>query len=755
MFTPVVRHARAFVLFLSIFVSSLAAAQTATIVGRVYDPQAQPVADATVTLIELRRSIPTSADGSFRFENVPPRHYHIRAESPRLGSTIGEADVKAGETRTVEVVIDPLVHSEEIVVTASADSRRESEVYQPVNVLSAEELAARLRSSIGETLAQEPGVSSTSFGAGASRPVIRGLGADRIRVLEEGVGTGDVSNISPDHAVSVDPASAEQIEIVRGPATLLYGSNAVGGVVNVISSRIPSVATADPLTGSVDLRYGSAAEEKSTSAVLGGGLGSFAWHADLTLRDTNDYEIPAPADPDDDPEHFRGVLENSALSARSATVGGSWIGDRGFIGASITQLDTNYGVPGHMHHEEEGEHEEGEEEEEEEPGVRIDLDQRRFDVKGELASLGIFDRVRVRLGVTEYEHEELEGEEIGTRFTNDGFEGRLEANHRPLGRVSGTWGVQVTSNDFFAAGEEAYIPPNQSVANAVFAYEEIRGETVDVQFGARYEHQSVEVENDTVEGRHFEGLSGSIGGIWRVAEGSVVALSLARAVRLPTATELYANGPHAATSQFEIGNPLLNEETSLGLDLAFRRTVGRFRGEVSIFNNEFDGYIYDAPTGAEEDELPVFQFLQRDARFRGVEVVTHTHLLSRGESHLELDLGADYVRATLDGGENLPRIPPLRAHVGLKMHGGPLTGMVELRRVFEQDEVAAYETTTDGYTFLNAHVGYRFFFANTIHDVLLRGTNLTNELARTHVSPIKDRAPLPGRDLTLSYRLVF
>lgn len=750
MVTALARMYRAFAVFVLFLVSSSALAQNATITGRVYDPQANPVGDATVTIVELRRSVATAADGTFKFTDVPPRHYHIRAESPRLGSTIGEAEVRPGETRLVEVVIDPLVHTEEIVVTASADSRRESEVYQPVNVLSEEELAARLRPTLGETLADEPGVSSTAFGAGASRPVIRGLGSDRIRVLEEGVGTGDVSNISPDHAVSVDPASAEQIEIVRGPATLLYGSNAVGGVVNVISARIPSRKIDDPLTGSLDLRYGSAAEEATTSVSAGGGHGALAWHADMTLRDTNDYEIPAPADADDDPEHFRGVLENSSLGSRSATVGASWIGDRGFFGGAVTQFTTSYGVPGHAHHEE------GEEEGEEHgAGVRIELEQRRFDVKGELTDLGIFSLLRLRLGMTEYEHSELEGAEVGTRFRNDGFEGRLEANHIPIGRINGTWGIQTTSNDFAAAGEEAYIPPNQSMANAIFAYEELRNDSFDLQFGARYEHQSIDVSDAQLRSRHFEGLSGSIGGIWRPVDGAVVALSLARAVRLPTAGELYANGPHAATSQFEIGNPLLNEETSLGVDLSFRRTAGRFRGELNLFNNQFDGLIYEAPTGDEEDGFPVFQFLQRDARFRGLEIATHTHIVSRGEAHLELDLGADYVRATLEGGANLPRIPPMRAHVGFKLHGGPFSALLEVRRSFEQNEVTDYETVTDGYTFLNAHVGYRFFAGSTIHDVMVRATNLTDQLARTHASPIKDLAPLPGRDVTVSYRLTF
>ncbi|HEY0159571.1 MAG TPA: TonB-dependent receptor [Thermoanaerobaculia bacterium] len=722
MHTAVARLFRA--AFLCLF-SVAAFAQNATIVGTVYDPQAQPVTDATVTLVELRRSVRTGADGTFRFDNVPPRHYHLQAESPRLGMTTGEADVRAGQTRTVEVVIDPLVHSEEIVVTASADSRRESEVYQPVNVISEEELQAQIRPTIGETLAQEPGVSSTSFGAGASRPVIRGLGADRIRVLEEGVGTGDVSNVSPDHAVSVDPANAEQIEIVRGPATLLYGSNAVGGVVNVISARVPSRANADPFTGTVDLRYSSAAEEKTSAFIANGGAGQFAWHADFTLRDTNDYAIPG------------GVLPNSATQSRTGTVGGSWVEDRGFLGVAVTNFETNYGIPGG------------------EP-VRIDLEQRRYDIRGELAQLGFFSNVRLRAGVTDYEHVELEDGEVGTRFTNDGWEGRLEARHRPFGRINGTWGVQVTSNDFVAAGEEAYIPPNESTANAIFAFEELPGERFDLQFGARYEHQEVNVDAAGLPDRHFEGISGSVGGIYKPAEGYVLALSLARAVRLPTATELYANGPHAATRQFEVGNPALDEETSLGIDVSFRRTAGRFRGELNLFNNFFDGYIFELPTGEEADELPVFEFAQRDARFRGVELSTHTHLVSVAESHLELDLSADYVRATLaDGGGNLPRIPPMRVGAGLQLHGGPLTAMVEVRHTFEQDDITAYETVTDGYTFVNAHIGYRFFVRNTVHDVLLRGNNLTDELARQHTSPLKELAPLPGRDVTLSYRLLF
>lgn len=743
------RRARRAVIAFALFLLAVPsfAQVPATIAGTVYDSQGQPAPDTTVTLVELRRSVKTGADGTYRFENVPPRHYHIQAENRQLGTAVGEADVASGATRTVEIVIDATVHSEEIVVTASADSRRESEVYQPVNVMSDDELAERLQPTLGETLAQEPGVSSTFFGAGASRPIIRGLGADRVRVLEEGVGTGDVSNISPDHAVSVDPASAQQIEIVRGPATLLYGSNAIGGVVNVIGGRIPNRVPTQLVTGTIESRFGSNAEEKTNSVSLDGGKNAFAWHLDLTSRDTNDYEIPAPPDAFDDPAEFDGTLENSSLGARSATVGASWITDRGFIGVAANTFDTLYGVPGHAHHEGE--------EEEEEAGVRIDMEQRRFDLKGELTSLGFFNNARIRLGTNNYEHVELEGEEVGTRFTNEGLEGRLEARHRPFGRIAGTWGVQVTSNDFAAVGVEAYIPPNESTSRAVFAYEELPGEKVDFQFGARYEQQDVAVHDGTLPDRDFGGVSGSAGAIWRPAAGYAVAVSLARAVRLPTATELYANGPHAATSQFEVGDPRLNEETSLGIDVSLRRTVGRFRGELNLFNNSFEGYIYESRTGDVEDGFPVFRFIQRDARFRGLELATHTHVWASGESHLELDLSGDYVRATLDGGGNLPRIPPMRFGAGLRLHGGPWSALLEARHVFEQDETAELETSTGAYTMINAHLGYRFFVRNTVHQVLLRGTNLADELARSHSSPLKEQAPLPGRDLAVSYRLSF
>lgn len=746
--------------FIAFFLAAVSFAQnTGSITGRVIDDQGQPITDARVTLVETRATVNVDATGTFTFSGLPAAYYHVLAESRRAGSAVGEVDLATGATGRVEIELDPAVHSEEIVVSASVDTRGAGEVYQPVSVVNQEELAERAQPTLGETLAQEPGVTSTYFGPGSSRPVIRGFGSDRIRILEEGVGTADASNVSPDHAVSVESSTAEQIEIVRGPATLLYGSNAVGGVVNVVDRRIPASIPTEPVTGTVQLRGGTVADERGGSISLDGGFRPFAWHLDYSKRETGDYDIPGPAQHQhegEEPVEDLGYLENSSLDTQNLTGGVSFVGAKGYFGIAANQFETNYGIPpgAHEHHEgEEGE----EEEEEEEEFVRIDMQKQRFDLKGELTNVGRFFRnVRLRVGSSDYEHVELEGSEVGTRFLSDGIEGRLEASHNPVGALRGAFGVQLSTIDFEAIGAEAFIPPTSTSSRAAFAFEEFSAGKWDVQLGARYENSEVDADLDAdLNHRSFSGLSGSAGAIFRPIEALAVALSLTRAVRAPTAQELFANGPHIATGQFEVGDPNLDEEISLGFDASLRKTSGRVRGELSMFENRFDGYIFEQPTADEEDELPVFRYEQRDARFRGFEVDTHTELAHWGENHLELELGADYVRATLDGGGDLPRIPPFRASVGLRYQGPTLSASSELIRYAAQNDVAELEEETEGYTLVNATVGYRLLTSRLIHDFLLRATNLTDELARSHVSPLKERAPLPGRDLSLSYRVSF
>ncbi len=754
--------------------SSPAARAAGVLAGKVQSLAGTPVADATVRLVELRRRTAVAADGSFRFEGIPAGDYLVEAESDRIGSAVQRVRVTPGATSEVTLVLDLAVHREEVLVTAGPDARGQSEVAQPTSVLSGDELDLRLAATLGETLAQQPGVSSTQFGAGASRPVIRGLGGDRIRVLEDGIGSGDASTTSPDHAVSLDPISAERIEVLRGPATLLYGSSAVGGVVNVIDERIPSYLPQAPVGGTVELRGGSAAEERSGNAALSGALGRFAWHAEYLNRETDDYDIPGFAESralraeeeaeggegeGEEEEEAFGVLPNSATESEGGSLGVSYIGENGFLGVSTNRLDSFYGIPGgHGHAEGEG----GEEGEEgEEAPVRIDLAQRRYDLRGGLTRpFWVFRGANLRVGTSDYEHVELEGDEVGTRFRNEGFEGRLELLQRQAGALSGSLGLQVLSRDFEAIGAEAFVPPSETDAWALFVYEQLVRGPWTVQAGGRYESQDVSAR--VVDGaggsdeRSFSAFSGSLGLIWQPNEDWSLGLSLARSAKLPNAEELFSNGPHLATDAFEIGDPGLSEEISLGADLSLRKRTGRFTGEVNLFANRFDDFIFEQATGEVMDGLDVFRYVQRDAEFRGAELAGVFQLYHGEPHHFDLELGADFVRAELrDTGEPLPRIPPRRYRLGVHYQGEQWQGRIEGLRVEEQDRVARFERPTEGHTLLNASVGYRLFVGDMVYDLLLRGTNLTDEEARNHVSFLKDRVPLPGRDVSLAVKLTF
>jgi iron complex outermembrane recepter protein len=726
-----------------------AAQPTATLAGTVVTPTGETVTDGVVRLVDVRRRVALDEDGRFRFENLPAGTYLVEVVSPSFGSGVERVVVAAGETTEARVVIDRTTVSDSVVVTASPDARSQLEVAQPTSVLDGEELELRLQASLGETLNEQPGINSTYFGPGASRPIIRGLGGDRVRILDGGIGVGDASNTSPDHAVAADPLGAERIEVVRGPATLLYGSSAVGGVVNVLDGRIPSYVPEASLAGTVELIGGTVADERTGALALEGGSGHWAWHLGGMRRETDDYDTP------------EGLLENSALETDGANLGVSYVNGRGFLGVSVSGYDTLYGVPGgHGHEEEDGHEEEGEEHEEgeEEEVVRVDLQQRRVDLKGELATdLPGVRGVKLRLGVADYEHTELEGEETGTFFTNDSIEGRLELIQARRGSLSGSFGLQWLESDFEAVGEEAFVPPSQTTSWALFAFEEL---TIDdatrFQFGARYETQDVEPGPDFLPARSFDGLSGSLGLLRDLGESYAVAVNVAHTERAPSATELYADGPHVATNTFELGDPDLGLETSLGVDLSLRKREGRLTGVFNVFTNRFDDYVFERFTGLEEEGLDVVRFVQEDAVFTGAELDLVVALARMDDGHVDLLLSGDYVDAELDDtGEPLPRVPPLRYGVGVNVHQGPWRASAEVRRVQEQDDVSFAETPTDGFTLVNASVSYRLFVGDMIADLLLRGTNLTDEEARIHSSFLKDEAPLPGRDLSLALRLRF
>lgn len=715
-----------------------APANLGAISGLVVAPDGAPIAGATVRLSGTTRATRTDASGAFRFERLPPGNYLLEVQSDRYGTNAALVSVAAGGDAAVEVELDLAVHSEEIVVTASPEAAALSDLAQPVGVLTGEELAESSRASLGETLATQPGVSSTSFGAGASRPVIRGQGGNRVRILENGVGSSDASNVSPDHAVAIEPLSAERIEVVRGPATLLYGSNAVGGVVNILDHRIPDHLPGAPLEGSVGLVAATNADERAGSVELGGALGQLAWHASGFRRESDDYESG------------EGPVVNSDLESDGASLGLSYIGESGYLGVAARRYDTNYGNPA-------------------EETVRVDMQQRRYDLQaGVSRPVGIFDGLRLRFGLNDYEHSELEGPELGTRFLNDAWEARVDGNHHQVGPLRGSVGLQGNHREFSALGEEAFVPPTESDTWAAFLFEEAGTGPLRVQFGVRHERMEAVAEGQP--DRSFAGTSASLGGIWQASDTLTVALTLARAVKIPDPEELYANGPHIATGVFEIGDPDLDLETTLGADLSLRHDAGRLRTELSLFTNRIDDYIFDSFTGEvaggeeggegeeeeEEEPLPIVRFIQADAEFLGGEAQAHIDLVHAEPHHLELELGADVVRAKLRAtGEPLPRITPSRFSAGLRYQGGQLSGSFFVRRTQEQNRVADFETTTEGFTLLDASVGYRFFHGDVVHELLLAGNNLTDELARNHISYLKDVAPQPGRNLRLTYRLTF
>lgn len=667
---------------------------------------------------------------------------------------------------------DEPVALENLVVTATPLERPQAEIASPTSVLTGRALSLKLQPSLGESLSGLPGVSSTYFGPGASRPVIRGLGGDRIRILENGTGSIDASTTSPDHAVAVDPLLVDRIEIVRGPAALLYGGNAVGGVINVIDHRILATLPDRALEGRTAFRTSSVDDGKSGAVLFEGTSGPLAWHIDAYRRTSDDVRIPGFAESaalraeetehaaehgEPAPAFARDRLPNSAQTADGAAAGFSWIGSRGYLGFAVSGHNTIYGVPPGAHAHEEEETEDAAAVEEEEPPVRIDLRQRRLDVQGALTQpFGIFQSARFKLGVADYRHQELEGSAIGTVFKNKGYDGRVELLHKPLGRVSGAVGAQTSRNDFEAIGAEAFLPPTRTTSHALFAFEEVDFDPLAWQLGARVDTQDIETRDGSGRSRDGNGISLSTGLVWKLSDAWSLGTTLARTERQPNAQEIYSNGPHIGTGAFEVGDETLGKEKSLALDVSLRRRAGFVTGELTVFANRFNGYIFDQPTGAEQDGLVVYQYTQRDAQFYGTELETIFHLHESTAHAFDIRVAADTVHGKIRGtDENLPRITPRRLTLALDYRGGPFSAGIDTQFVDRARNLSANETATDNYTLLGASLGYHFDIGRIACDVFVRGNNLTDEEARNHVSFLKDVAPLPGRNLTLGLRVSF
>jgi len=733
-----------------------------------------------------------------------------------ISCALGQGQIATAQESDPE---PPHMDLERITVRALPVDRSALDSAEPIDVLAGEALDDRRGMTLGETLANQPGVHSSYYGPGAGRPIIRGLGGPRVRILEDGLSTGDASAPSDDHAVSADPLLIDQIEILRGPATLLYGSDASGGVVNLIDHRIPEQRAESPLTGRFEVRGDSVANERSGVARLTGGGESFAWHLDGSWRDADDYDIPGQAvrepdqDADEDHEHDHhdhdgedsGTLNNSFVESVSGTFGASWIGERGFLGASVRRFETEYGIPApHGHggddheHEEETEDEHGDEsehgEEEEEGLAFIDMKQTSWDVSGQLDDpLPGFTRARLRLGYNDYRHREIEVEQADhdsdhdddhahdddrdhepTQFDIETWQARLELRTRPLSGWAGAIGLQYDREDFFAEGEEAFVAPNETDALALFVLQEQQFGPVNLSFGARIErseikadlpghedvddhahdhdHESgIEVEFDR-DRRSFTNWSASLGAVWQISELWQSSFSLARSQRAPSATELFSNGPHLATFSFEIGDPNLGRETTLSSDFGVHRHSENFDLDINLFHKVVDDFIYLADTGLEEDGFAVRQAVQEDTEFYGLEAEAAWQVHGTGLGDFDLRLGYDLVRGKLDEGGDLPRISPERLSSGIDWHHGPWRAGLEWQRVFRQDRTAEFETETPGYNLVNSRIAYDFSLGKASLEAFLEGRNLGNNEARVHTSFLRDFAPLPGRNFRFGLR---
>ena len=633
-----------------------------------------------------------------------------------------------------------------------------SQLASPTTVLEGDDLTLQQQGSLGETLNKQPGVSSSYFGPGASRPIIRGLDGDRIRLLRNGVGALDASSLSYDHAVPLDPVNVERIEIVRGPAALLYGGNAIGGVVNTFDNRIPTEAI-EGIQGAGELRYGGAATTRSSAGKLEAGDGSFALHLDANARTFNDLKIPGyarsrHAPQSEDGDEKKGRLGNSNGRQDGGAVGGSYTWDDGYAGLSYSNYDANYGSPA-------------------EQDVRIRMKQDHYAFASELRNLqGPFSSLKFNAGYTDYEHREIEDGEVGTTFKNKGYEARIEARHVPLGPLNGVVGAQVNRNEFSALGEEAFVPHTDTHSGALFILEALQAtDRLTLSLGGRLERTVVDPDAKGNErfsaadsSKNFTAGSVSSGAVFSLTPVWSLAATLGYTERAPTFYELYANGAHVATGTYEVGNANLSKEKAVSSDLALRFDNGTHTGSVGVFYSHFSHYIGLLGTGRtlndegepDADGMPEYTYSGVRARFTGFEAKDHWKLGESAYGKFALELAGDYTRATnLDTGQALPRIAPLRLSSGLLWELDRWQARVDVEHASNQGRVPDNESGTDGYTTLGASAGYHFDLGGSQWLAFVKGENLTNQTVRYASSILRDIAPAPGRSIEVGLRTTF
>lgn len=672
---------------------------------------------------------------------------------------------------------------ETLQITASPLNRTVLQSSTPVSILSGEELDQNQAATLGETLKNMPGVHSSFFGPVASSPIIRGLDGPRIKVVQNGLDASDASRVGPDHQVATETSTATQIEVLRGPATLLYGSGAIGGVVNVVDNRLPAQRQ-EGLTGEVFAQYDNVADAKTLSTDLNVGSGDFVFHVDGYNRKTGDYKIPVPADINE--SGGSGELANSSISAHGYNFGGGWITDDTRVALSYGRMDSEYGLPV-------------------EEDVYIKLKQNRYQGVVDWNKLsGFFKAVHLQSAYTDYQHTEFEGAEAGTTFKNETIESRLWAEHEVVAGWKGVMGLHYNHLDFSALGEEAFTPPTKTNTTAVFLMEEHEMGALLWQLGARAENLKHKVNNDfyadleqlsnlSFDNKDYTAVSGSAGVVWNLDDHHSLAFNYAYSQRAPSASEIFSYGPHIGSGVYEIGGGFtideqdgvytlsqasqdMDKEESNNLDFTYRYHADIWNASVSLFHNQVGNYIFEQRTGLvsvdgqlitqasfdadvalngepeeETDGLPVVLFQQQDATLYGFEAQLDLHITDE----LRWEIFSDYTRAKLDEGGNVPRIPPMRVGSSIHYEQGNWHSEIEVVRNNKQDKIASNETDTDGYTMLSASANYYLDLDKMDMTIYLKGNNLTNKEGRVHSSYIKDQVPLSGRSVSLGVRAKF
>jgi iron complex outermembrane receptor protein len=663
---------------------------------------------------------------------------------------------------------EPVTELDELVIS-TAFSQKTADSAKPVTVLSGEKLRTKIAGTLGETLKNELGITTQSFGSGVGTPVIRGQAGPRVRVMQNSIGNNDVSTLSPDHANSVEPILAERIEVLRGPATLLYGSGAIGGVVNVIDNRIPETLPDKIIGGAAEQRYDSANNETASVVKIEGGHHGLAYHLDGFYRSHDNLRIAGkPIDEAaaraTDPtladvetlDNSKGMIKDTRGWSRGGSAGMSYIGDKGLIGAAINHLQNNYGIPADG------------------TGaapVSILMQQTKYDVKGQWHQpFALAETLRYKFGYTDYKHTELDNGVPATTFLNESFENRLELEHRAIAGIKGTFGFQSTHSQFAALGDEAIVPKSTIANYGLFVVESLTQGDVTYEVGGRAELQTIKPDN----GSHFSytPFSGSASAVWKINPQQQLSLAATHSQRAPLVQELLSKGVHAATRSYEIGSASLSKEFSTNLDLGYRFQSSWLTAEVNLFHNWVNNYIYqqrsgdlfNTDIGAMETTcssnsaacLPVEQSQQQNAIFRGFEAKLVAPLLNNQDGKLDLTLFSDYTRGYFVQGGNVPRMPPLRYGFQLDYEYQQFSTNLRLTRAEAQNYAANNDTNTKGYVALN--LGAQYKIGNFQHSKILlfaNAKNILNETIRNSTSYLRNFAPDAGRSAEIGIRVSY